>query len=50
VINTRNTLVRANPTEGGNSNDWINEIHPNLGGYRKIAARLSAAVNEVLLG
>ena len=50
VIDTRNTLVRANPTEGGNSNDWINEIHPNLGGYRKIAARLSAAVNAVLLG
>ena len=50
VIDTRNTLVRANPTERGNSNDWINEIHPNLGGYRKIAARLSAKVNEVLLG
>jgi|KBSMisStaDraftv2_1062788.scaffolds.fasta_scaffold110578_2 lysophospholipase L1-like esterase len=49
VIDTRNTLVRANPTEGGNSNDWINEIHPNLGGYRKIAARLSAKINEVLL-
>ena len=50
VIDTRDTLVRANPTERGNSNDWINEIHPNLGGYRKIAARLSAKVNEVLLG
>ena len=50
VIDTRNTLVRANPTERGNSNDWINEIHPNLGGYRKIAARLSAKINEVLLG
>ncbi|MCE9660980.1 MAG: hypothetical protein K8R60_20825 [Burkholderiales bacterium] len=50
VIDTRDTLVRANPTEVGNSNDWINEIHPNLGGYRKIAARLSAAVNDVLLG
>ncbi|MEO5882214.1 MAG: hypothetical protein ABIQ06_07340 [Caldimonas sp.] len=49
VIDTRNTLVRANPTERGNSNDWINEIHPNLGGYRKIAARLSAKINEVLL-
>ena len=50
VIDTRNTLVRANPTERGNSNDWINEIHPNLGGYRKIAARLAARINEVLLG
>ena len=50
VVDTRDTLVRANPTERGNSNDWINEIHPNLGGYRKIAARLSARINEVLLG
>jgi hypothetical protein len=50
VIDTRNTLVRANPADRGNSNDWLNEIHPNLWGYRKIAARLSAAINEVLLG
>ncbi len=49
VVDTRNTLVRANPTERGNSNDWINEIHPNLDGYRKIAARLSARINETLL-
>jgi hypothetical protein len=50
VVDTRNTLVRANPADVGNSNDWLNEIHPNLWGYRKIAARLSAAINEVLLG
>ena len=50
VVDTRNTLVRANPADRGNSNDWLNEIHPNLWGYRKIAARLSAAINEVLLG
>jgi lysophospholipase L1-like esterase len=50
VIDTRDTLVRANPTEVGNSNDWINEIHPNLDGYRKIARRLSAKINEVMLG
>jgi lysophospholipase L1-like esterase len=50
VVDTRNTLAMANPAEVGNSNDWLNEIHPNLGGYRKIAARLSAKINEVLLG
>ena len=50
VVDTRNTLVRANPVDVGNSNDWLNEIHPNLWGYRKLAARLSAAINEVLLG
>ncbi|MDQ6684890.1 MAG: hypothetical protein M3Z16_07170 [Pseudomonadota bacterium] len=48
VVDTRDTLVRANPTERGNSNDWINEIHPNGGGYRKIAARISARINDVL--
>lgn len=48
VVDTRNTLVRANPAEVGNSNDWLNEIHPNAGGYRKIAARLSERVAEVL--
>ena len=50
VVDTRDTLVRANPTEFGNSNDWINEIHPNGGGYRKVAARISARIDEVLLG
>jgi hypothetical protein len=48
VIDTRNTLVRANATEVGNSNDWLNEIHPNLDGYRKIANVLSARVNQAL--
>ena len=50
VIDTRNTLVMANPGEVGNSNDWLNEIHPNMDGYRKIADRLSARINEVMLG
>jgi len=49
VIDTRHTLVQANPTEVGNSNDWLNEIHPNMDGYRKIAERLSTAINDVLL-
>lgn len=49
VVDTRNTLVMANATECGNSNDWLNEIHPNLDGFRKIAARLSARINSLLL-
>lgn len=48
VVETRNTLVMANPSEIGNSNDWLNEIHPNLAGYRKLAARISAKVNAML--
>ncbi|RTL37781.1 MAG: hypothetical protein EKK53_20400 [Burkholderiales bacterium] len=48
VVDTRHTLVRANPTEVGNSNDWLNEIHPNAGGYAKISARLAERVAQVL--
>ena len=49
VIDTRNTLVRANATEVGNSNDWLNEIHPNLDGYRKVADKLSLEVDRWLV-
>lgn len=48
VIDTRNLLTRANATEVGNSNDWINEIHPNHDGYRKVANHISAKINQVL--
>jgi len=48
VVETRNTLVRANPTEIGSSNDWLNEIHPTMDGYRKIAAQISAQINRLL--
>jgi len=40
VVDTRDTLIRAAPGATGNSNDWLNEIHPNSGGYRKIADRI----------
>lgn len=40
VADTRGTLVRARSTATGNDKDWLNEIHPNTGGYGKIAARL----------
>ena len=42
VVDTRGTLVRAAPDVTHNSNDWLNEIHPNSGGYRKIADKVSA--------
>ena len=44
VVNTRRTLVRAAPGATGNSNDWLNEIHPNSGGYRKIADRIGRVI------
>ena len=40
LVDTRGTLARAQPSATGNDNDWLNEIHPNTGGYGKIAARL----------
>lgn len=44
VIDTRGTLIRAAFDATGNSNDWLNEIHPNSAGYRKIADRISAVL------
>lgn len=40
AVDTRGTLVRAATGATGNDNDWLNEIHPNSGGYRKIADRI----------
>jgi lysophospholipase L1-like esterase len=37
VLNTLGTLTLAKPHTTGNSNDWKNEIHPNAGGYEKLA-------------
>ena len=37
VIDTRNTIVRAKKNQTGESGDWLNEIHPNRNGYKKIA-------------
>jgi lysophospholipase L1-like esterase len=48
VVDTRNTLAPADPASTGSSGDWLNEIHPTPAGYRKIAARLSDAIDETL--
>jgi lysophospholipase L1-like esterase len=48
VVDTRNTLAPADPAATGSSGDWLNEIHPTPAGYRKIAARLSDAIDETL--
>ncbi len=44
VVDTRGTLIRAAAGAQGGSNDWENEIHPNAGGYRKLAARIADEV------
>lgn len=41
-------LVLADPKSTGDSNDWINEIHPNYSGYGKLGAAWSAALEKIL--
>jgi lysophospholipase L1-like esterase len=48
VVDTRGTLERAELGARGNSGDWLNEIHPNGGGYRKIADKLAARLHKLL--
>jgi lysophospholipase L1-like esterase len=48
VVDTRQTLVPAVLDDAGNCNDWLNEIHPNYRGYRKLAAKLSAGIAGLL--
>ncbi len=48
VIRTRDTLVRATLGANGNSNDWLNEIHPNAGGYEKLGQVISPELYRLL--
>lgn len=48
VVDTRGLLERADIAAKGNSGDWLNEIHPNGGGYRKIADKLAGKLHKVL--
>jgi lysophospholipase L1-like esterase len=48
AINTRNVLERAAPGTVGSSGDWLNEIHPNALGNRKLAGRLAGEIQSIL--
>ena len=48
LIDTRNTLQRAELGAFAESNDWLNEIHPTAAGYAKLADRWEAGVEAVL--
>lgn len=48
VVDTAGTLVRAARGATGNSNDWLNEIHPNKGGYDKLGRRLGEELHRQL--
>ncbi|PNG52110.1 MULTISPECIES: GDSL-type esterase/lipase family protein [unclassified Variovorax] len=48
VIDTLGTLNRAAAGARGDSNDWLNEIHPNPQGYGKLALAWRAAIEGVI--
>lgn len=48
VADTRKLLIRADIDAKGNSGDWLNEIHPNSDGYRKIADVLAGRIHQLL--
>ena len=48
VVNTLDTLTRAQLGARGESGDWDNEIHPSRTGYKKLARRLAKAVSDEL--
>ncbi|MGA8055202.1 MAG: hypothetical protein WCA12_15335, partial [Burkholderiales bacterium] len=41
VVETRRTLVRADPAARDESGDWLNEIDPNATGYRKLGRKIA---------
>jgi lysophospholipase L1-like esterase len=47
VVDTRASLVPAADHSAGSDVDWLNEIHPNIQGYVKIAARIAAEISNV---
>jgi lysophospholipase L1-like esterase len=48
VVNTLDTLTRAQLGARGESGDWDNEIHPSRSGYKKLARRLGKAISDEL--
>lgn len=48
LVPTDGTLTPATPGSTGDSGDWINEIHPNAAGWKKLAAVWQTAIKGVL--
>ena len=48
VVDTRNTLTMAEPGSTADSNDWLNEVHPNSDGYEKLGAKFTDTINQLL--
>jgi len=43
-------LTPSDPQAAGDSGDWVNEIHPNPAGYKKIGARMGPWMDALLAG
>jgi lysophospholipase L1-like esterase len=50
VVDTRGTLAPADLGSTANSKDWLNEIHPNAGGYAKLAQRIAPRLASLGVG
>lgn len=48
TVPTDGTLVPADPLAPGDSNDWLNEIHPNQQGWKKLARVWQGAIKAVI--
>jgi len=48
VINTLDTITRAQLGATGESGDWDNEIHPSRSGYKKLGRRVAKAIGDEL--
>ncbi|WP_373509036.1 hypothetical protein [Thiocapsa sp.] len=48
MVDTRGALTRAALGHRGDSQDWQNEIHPNGGGYEKLAKRIEPVLEGLL--
>lgn len=49
VVDTRNTLKMAALDTSGDNGDWLNEIHPNADGYKKIAQVIEGEITPLLV-
>ncbi|GAA0401217.1 hypothetical protein GCM10009133_07570 [Cocleimonas flava] len=47
VVDTRHLLTRAALDSTGESGDWMNEIHPNKKGYKKIAHKIEQKLKMI---
>lgn len=50
IATTRGVLTRARLGTTGDDGDWLNEIHPNPGGFEKLAEVISPELDAILFG